>query len=245
MHGRLVIYRFRKCLQLRKSLVSTSQTEVFRYRWNYAKFYKTLRFQSILPGPCQLRSFWLVYLPKWRPPGLYVNLPAPLSDSAFLFVDDVKMVFPLSQSSQRLSSFSSAWTWAGKWDLSVNPNKTALLGTSHPFLRIFLRQTPIIKSPRLPTSETWRLPLTQLSPHGREAGKTARRLLFTSRRSFFGLCISAFYHPVLFHSADTPSACKGTNPQTLRADINQMDRVYRLHVTCHMRKGFVNSTSSH
>ncbi len=40
---------------------------------------------------------------------LYINdLPAALGDSAFLFADDVKM-YPRSQPSRLLSSFSSAW----------------------------------------------------------------------------------------------------------------------------------------
>ncbi len=44
---------------------------------------------------------------------LYGNdLPAALGDFAFLFADDVIMVFPQSQSSHLLSSRSSAWAWA-------------------------------------------------------------------------------------------------------------------------------------
>ncbi len=44
---------------------------------------------------------------------LYINdLPAALDDSAFLFADDVKMAYPLSQSSRLLTSFSSAWAWS-------------------------------------------------------------------------------------------------------------------------------------
>ncbi len=59
---------------------------------------------------------------------LYVNdLPAALGDSALLFADDVKMVFPRSQLSHLLSSLSSAWAWAEKWDLPINPNKCACL----------------------------------------------------------------------------------------------------------------------
>ncbi len=55
------------------------------------------------------------------------DLPATLSDSAFLFAGDAKMVFPRSQSSNLLSSFSSAWTWVGKLDLPTNPNKCSCL----------------------------------------------------------------------------------------------------------------------
>ncbi len=51
---------------------------------------------------------------------------APLS-VILLFADDVKMVFLRSQSSHLLSSFSSAWAWAGKWDLPINPNKCSCL----------------------------------------------------------------------------------------------------------------------
>ncbi len=50
------------------------------------------------------------------------DLSAALGDSAFRFADDLKMVFQRSQSSRLLSSFSSAWAWAGKWDLPINPN---------------------------------------------------------------------------------------------------------------------------
>ncbi len=37
------------------------------------------------------------------------------------------MVFQRSQSSHLLSSLSSAWAWAGKWDVPINPNKCACL----------------------------------------------------------------------------------------------------------------------
>ncbi len=59
---------------------------------------------------------------------LYINdHPAALGDSAFLFADDVKMVYPRSQSSRHLSLLSSTWAWAEKWDLPINPNKCACL----------------------------------------------------------------------------------------------------------------------
>ncbi len=68
---------------------------------------------------------------KWRPPLLfllYINdLPATLGDSALLFADDVKILFPRSQSSRLLSSLFSAWAWAAKWNLPINPNKCACL----------------------------------------------------------------------------------------------------------------------
>ncbi len=59
---------------------------------------------------------------------LYVNdLPVAPGDSPFLFVDDVKMVYPRSQSSRLLTSRSSAWAREGKLDLPINPNKFACL----------------------------------------------------------------------------------------------------------------------
>ncbi len=59
---------------------------------------------------------------------LYINdLSAALDDATFLFADDVKMVFPRPQSSQLLSSLSSTWAWAGKWDIPTNPNKCSCL----------------------------------------------------------------------------------------------------------------------
>ncbi len=64
---------------------------------------------------------------------LYINdLPTALGDSAFLFADDVKMVFPRSQSSNLLSSLSSAWTWTGKWHLPTNPNKCSCFTVGNP-----------------------------------------------------------------------------------------------------------------
>ncbi len=48
----------------------------------------------------------------------------PLSVSLLsFFADDVKMLYPRSHSSRLLSSLSSAWAWAEKWDLPINPNK--------------------------------------------------------------------------------------------------------------------------
>ncbi len=59
---------------------------------------------------------------------LYINgLSTALGDSAFLFADDVKMVFPQSRSCCLLSSLSSAWAWAGEWDLPISPNKCSCL----------------------------------------------------------------------------------------------------------------------
>ncbi len=48
---------------------------------------------------------------------------------------------------------------------------TSLLGTSFPFLRLSLLQTPTNKFPRSLTSETWGFPLTRLSPHQYTAEK--------------------------------------------------------------------------
>ncbi len=48
---------------------------------------------------------------------LYINnLLTALGDSAVLFADDVKMVFPRSQSRRLLSSLSTTWAWAGGGD---------------------------------------------------------------------------------------------------------------------------------
>ncbi len=49
---------------------------------------------------------------------LYINdLHAALSDFAFLFADNVKMVYPGSHSSRLLSSLSSAWAWAENYTI--------------------------------------------------------------------------------------------------------------------------------
>ncbi len=76
-----------------------------------------------------------------------MSLPAALDDSAFLFADDVKMVFKRSQSSRLLSSLSSAWTWAGEGDLPINPNKCSCLTVGN--------------LPPRQTSKTWGFPSTQ------------------------------------------------------------------------------------
>ncbi len=63
---------------------------------------------------------------------LYINvLLATLGDYASLFADDVKMVFPRSQSSRLLSSLSSAWTWAEEWDLPISHNKCSCLAVGN------------------------------------------------------------------------------------------------------------------
>ncbi len=98
---------------------------------------------------------------------LYTNdLPAALGDSAFLFADDVKMVFPRTQSSRLLLSLFSAWAWAGEWNLPINPTKFSCLTVKNlpHFLRLFPRHTPSIKFPWSPRPETWGFSLTRLSP---------------------------------------------------------------------------------
>ncbi len=72
------------------------------------------------------------------------------------FADDVKMVYPRSQSSRLLSSLSSAWAWAGKWDLPINPNKCACLtvGNLPPLSPPFSAADTDTEFPRSPTSDT-------------------------------------------------------------------------------------------
>ncbi len=82
---------------------------------------------------------------------LYINdLPVAPGDSAFIFADDVKMLYPRSQSSRLLSSLSSAWTYQSTpTNVHASPS-----GTSLHFLRRSPQQTPTTKFPRSPTSET-------------------------------------------------------------------------------------------
>ncbi len=139
-------------------------------------------------------------------------------------------MFPRSQSSRLLSSLSSARTWAGEWDLAINPNKCSCLtiGSLPP---LSPRQLPTTKFTRSPTSETWGFPLTRLSP--RQC--TAERLRIQQghsmvQRSFCGLSKTAFI----------PLSCTVVRPQleyameanapTLRADLNQLERVKRLAI---------------
>ncbi len=51
----------------------------------------------------------------------------PLSVSLLcVFADDVKMVFPRSQTSRLISFLSSTWTWPMEWDLPI-PNNCSCL----------------------------------------------------------------------------------------------------------------------
>ncbi len=165
---------------------------------------------------------------------LYINdLPAALGNSAFLFADDVKMVFPGSQSRRLLSSLSSAWTWAGKRGLSINPYKCACLtvGNLPPISPSFSAEDTDHRIPQVTDVRDLGVPLDTTftaSTHCIEAVNTARRLLFLVRRSFFELSKTAF----------TPLYCALVRPHleyameanapTLRADINQLQRIQRL-----------------
>ncbi len=72
-------------------------------------------YQVQIDGVRSEEAFYLSGVPQDSAIGLllfllYINdLPAALVDSAFLFADDVKMVFPRSQSIRLLSSLSSTW----------------------------------------------------------------------------------------------------------------------------------------
>ncbi len=81
----------------------------------------------------------------------YNNLAVTLGDSAFIFADDVKIVF-------FIFSLFAAWTWAGGLSCLTVGNLPPLSPS------FFVRQMPIIKSVPSPTSETWGFPLTRFSP---------------------------------------------------------------------------------
>ncbi len=132
---------------------------------------------------------------------LYLNdLLAALSDSAFLFADDVKMVFPRSQSNRLLSSLSSAWAWAGEWDLPINPKKCSCptVGNLTPLSPSFSAADTDHRIPQVTDDTTF-----TTSAHCREAANTARRLLFMVRRSFCELSKTAFiplYCAIVWHT---------------------------------------------
>ncbi len=100
---------------------------------------------------------------------LYINgPPAALDDSAFLFADDLKMVFPRTQPCSLLLYLSSAWAWTGEWDLAINPKKCSCLtvGNLPPLSLSFSavdanHQTPEVTltrlSPRKCTAESLRI----------------------------------------------------------------------------------------
>ncbi len=125
---------------------------------------------------------------------LYINyLPAALSDSAFLFADDVKMVYLRSQSSRLLSSLSSAWAWAEKWDLPINPNKYSCLtvGNLPPLSPSFSAADTDHRIPQFIDVRDLGVPLDTTftaSSHCLEAANTARRLV---QRSFCELSKTA------------------------------------------------------
>ncbi len=129
---------------------------------------------------------------------LYMNdLPAAIGDSALIFADDVKMVYPRSQSSRLLSSLSSAWAWADKWDLPINPNKCAGLtvGNLPPLSSSFSEADTDHRTPQVTDVRDLGVPLDTTftaSAHCIEAANTARRLLFLIRRSFCKLSKTAF-----------------------------------------------------
>ncbi len=125
------------------------------------------------------------------------DLPAALGDSVFLFAEDVKMVFPRSQSTHLLFSLSSAWAWAGKWDLPINPNKCAChtVGNLPPLCPSFSAADTDHRIPQVTDIRDLGVPLGTTftaSVHCREAANTARRLLFMVRRSFSELSKTAF-----------------------------------------------------
>ncbi len=134
---------------------------------------------------------------------LYINdLPAALGDSAFLFADDVKMVFPRSQSSRLLSSLSSTWASAGKLDLPANPNKCACLtvGNRPSLSPSFSAADTDNQIPQVTDVRDLGVPLdttSTASAHCIEAANTAKRLLFLVRRSFCELSNIVLPHPTV------------------------------------------------
>ncbi len=143
------------------------------------------------------------------------------------------MVYPRSQSSRLLSSLSSALAWAEKWDLPINPNQCACLTAENlpPLSPSFSAADTDHRIPQFTDVRDLGVPLDttfSASAHCIEAANTARGLLFLVRRSFCELSKTAF----------TPTNCALVRPHleyameanapTLRADINQLERVQHL-----------------
>ncbi len=123
--------------------------------------------------------------------------------------------------------------WAGKWDLPINPNKSACLtvGNLLPLSPSFSAADNDHQSPQVFDVRDLGVPLDKTftaSAHCIEAANTARSFLFMVRRSFCELSKTAL----------TPLYCALVRPHleyameanapTLRADTNQLERVQRL-----------------
>ncbi len=165
---------------------------------------------------------------------LYINdVPAALRDSAFLFADDVKIVFPRSQSSRLLSSLSSACPGRGNgnYQSTLTNVHASLFGTSLRFLHRSPRQTPTTTFLRSPTSETWGSPrhdLHRVSPlqRGYEYSKAT---VFHRPKILLWTIQNSVYPALLYLSAATPRVCNGSQrPNTEGWYTNQLERVQRL-----------------
>ncbi len=123
--------------------------------------------------------------------------------------------------------------WAEKWDLPINPNKCACLtvGNLSPLSPSFSAADTDHRIPQVTDVRDLGVPLDTTftaSAHCIKAAHTARCLLFMVRWSFCELSKTAF----------TPLDCELVRPHleyameanapTLRADINQLERVQRL-----------------
>ncbi len=123
-----------------------------------------------------------------------------------------------------------ARAWAEKRDLPINPNKCACLtvGNLPPLSPSFSAADTDHRIPQVTDVRDLGVPLDITFPasaHCKEAANTARRLLYMVRRFFCELSKTAF----------TPLYCALVRPHleyameantpTLRADINQHERV--------------------
>ncbi len=123
--------------------------------------------------------------------------------------------------------------WAGKWDLPINPNKSACLtvGNLLPLSPSFSTADTDHRIPQVTDVRDLGVPLDTTftaSAHCIEAANTARRLLFLVRRSFCELSKTVFTQ--LYCALVRPHLeyAMEANVPTLRADINQLERVQHL-----------------
>ncbi len=96
-----------------------------------------------------------------------------------------------------VSSLSSAWAWAGKWDLPINSKKCACLtvGNLPPLSPPFSTADTDHRIPQVTDVRDLGAPLNMTltaSAHCIEAANTKRRLLLMVRRSFCELSKTAF-----------------------------------------------------
>ncbi len=129
---------------------------------------------------------------------VFVNdLPSVINVTTLLFVDDVKVVSPRSQSGRLQGSPHNVWNRSVNWDLPINPTKCNCfaVGRAPPLQLSLATGSPgnsiqvanVVKDLGVLIDHSF-----SLSIHFKEAASKARRMLFMIRRSFAEPSVSAF-----------------------------------------------------